>query len=97
MGILARPNDIVENYLLFNYTTSNTSDAGVELFAVNTNPKTSGVPITLYYPGIVGSLAKQLALGPRETEHDLQDGYTRIRSFGITNTTTIHIRLMRRM
>ncbi len=91
MGILARPNDVVENYFLFNYTTSNTSDAGVELFAVNTNPKTSGVPITLYYPGIVGALAKQLALGPRETEHDLQDGYTRIRSLGITNTTTIHV------
>jgi iron complex outermembrane receptor protein len=91
LGILARPNDIVENFFLFNYATSNTSDAGVELFAVNTDPKTSGVPITLYYPGIVGALAKQLALGPRETEHDLQDGYTRIRSLGVTNTTTVHL------
>jgi iron complex outermembrane receptor protein len=91
MGILARPNDIVENYFLFNYTTSNTADAGVELFAVNTDPKTSGVPITLYYPGIVSALARQAALGPRETEHDLQDGYTRIRSLGVTNTTTVHV------
>ena len=91
LGITAKPNDIIENYLLFNYTTSNANDSGTELVSVNTNPATTAVPVSLYYPGIVAALARQQALGPRQTEHDLQDGVNRVRSIGITDTTTVHI------
>ena len=92
LGFEFRPNSRIDDYLLLNYTTSNTRDAGSEILAVNPNTVEGlGVPIGAIYPGFAQALALQKSIGVRETAHDLQDGYVKIRSAGITNTTTINV------
>ncbi|MBB3860900.1 iron complex outermembrane receptor protein [Novosphingobium hassiacum] len=79
LGIAARPSADFENYLLVDYSKSDTNGAGMILTSVN-----SAAPLSFLAP----FLALQQARGIRKTAHSVTDFYDVTETHGVTNIST---------
>ena len=84
--LLWKPNNMIENVLIGDYTSSDTNGGGVVLTAVAPN----GLSET-YFPTALAVLAAQQARGPRAVEYDDPSLYDRWQNYGATDKLSINV------
>jgi len=105
-SMLWTPSDSFENFLMADYTKSDTNGSSQQIAGINTNARLGttpgGVPIylggtssaTRYAlfpdPALPNQVANQIAGGPRISQSAV-DGISKSRSWGITNISSLHI------
>jgi len=84
-GLVARPTDNLDNYLVINAYSSDTNASSAVLDQVNPRGFAQ-----LLFPGLPAYLATQQARGPREIQTSINNPYRNDRDLTVVNTTTWH-------
>jgi iron complex outermembrane recepter protein len=90
VSLLLQPTDALENYTVARYYHSDNNGGGTVPVAFNPAAGALGVLVTDFFPGIVGAVAGQNALGPRQVAYDL-DQFSETEYWQIINHTTFDI------